>query len=344
MKTLKTIILGLFLSISTVKSIYSQSNKEDKNADYIALQGTTVFPEGIITLPNNDILVGGFGDGSIQRIDKNNRVSYFNQPGENGMVIAVGFHLDTKNNRLWVANFNFKTESGNPGSQFKVFDYVTGKLLKTIPENFIEGAFFNEVAMDATGEVYVSNTFGPNLWSTSYESDDVSVFVSNDLLKNPSPDQPFGLNGLAISPDNKYLIASVMNRTIKGGGTLVRIVLSSKEVSTIEIKEDEAKKSFSGSDGMFFYKGQLLMVNVFSKAGAIFTAEFNKDYSEARLKIRNRYQNVYDRPTASTIRDGRLYTVNSQLNHIIDDKDGKINTPPVLPFKVVSVPLKELLK
>ena len=134
-----------------------------------------------------------------------------------------------------------------------------------------------------------------------------------------------------------------MNRTIKGGGTLIRINLSNKEVSPIKLKNEKAIRSFSGSDGMFFHNGQLFMVNVYSSAGAIFTAELNKDYSEATLEIRDIFQNVYDRPTASAIRKGRLYTVNSQLNHIIDDKDGKLNTPPALPFKVVSVPLNKLL-
>jgi hypothetical protein len=337
------IIAGLLLSILCVNVVYSQSNNANKT-ETIALQGNQVFPEGIITLPNNDLLVGGFGDGSIQKIDSKNNVSYFSKPGENGMVIAVGFALDKKNNRLWVANFNFKTESGKPGSQFKVFDYTTGKLLKTIPEKFIEGAFFNEVILDERGNAYVSNTFGPSLYNATFESTDATVFVTNDLLKNPSPDQPFGLNGLTTTPDKKYLIASVMNRTIKGGGTLVRINIATKEVTPIKLKDDEATKSFSGSDGMFFYNGQLMMVNVYSSAGAIFSAKFNKDYSAASLTIRDKFQSVYDRPTASAIRDGKLYTVNSQLNHIIDDKDGKINTAAVLPFKVVSVPLAELLK
>lgn len=311
--------------------------------EIIALKGTSVFPEAIITLPDNGLLVGGFGDGSIQRIDSKNNVSFFNKPGENGMVKAVGFHLDEKHNRLWVANFNFATESGNPGSQFKVFDFSNGKLLKTIPEKFIEGAFFNEVIMDDKDRVYVSNTFGPNLYVATFESTNADVFVTNDLLKNPSPDQPFGLNGLTITPDNKYLIASVMNRTIKGGGTLVKVDIATKEVTQVKLKDDKATKSFSGSDGMFFYNGQLFMVNVFSSAGAIFTAKFSHDYSEATLIIRDKFQSVYDRPTASTIRNGKLYTVNSQLNHIIDDKDGKINTPPVLPFKIVGAPLAELL-
>ncbi len=341
---MKNVILtaGLLLATLSIKGVFAQSNNQN-TTETIALQGTQLFPEGIITLPNNDILVGGFGDGSIQKIDKQNKLSYFSKTGENGMVIAVGFALDTKNNRLWVANFNFKTASGNPGSNFKVFDYTSGKLLKTIPERFIEGAFFNEVTLDEKGNAYVSNTFGPNLYTANFESIEPSIFVTNEILKNPSPDQPFGLNGLTITPDKKYLVASVMNRTIKGGGTLVRVNLATKEVSPIQLNDDLATKAFSGSDGMFFDKGQLFMVNVFSASGAIFTAKFNPDYSKATLTIRDKFQSVYDRPTASAIRNGRLYTVNSQLNHIIDDKDGKINTPPVLPFKVVSVPLAGLL-
>ena len=219
MKNIKLKIAGLLLLLLSFNGISGQNMAEDKNIEHIALKGNSVFPEGIITLPNNDILVGGFGDGSIQRIGKDNKVSFFSEPGQNGMVIAVGFHLDPKNKRLWVANFNFKTESGNPGSQFKVFDYTTGKLLKTIPEKFIEGAFFNEVTMDDEGKIYVSDTFGPQIWSTSFESADAKAFVTNDLLKNP--EQPFGLNGLTITPDKKFLIASVMNRTIKGGGRLI---------------------------------------------------------------------------------------------------------------------------
>ncbi len=334
---------GLLLTLLSTYSVSAQVNNANK-VETVALQGTQLFPEGIITLPNNDLLVGGFGDGSIQKIDANNKVSYFSKSGENGLVIAVGFALDKKNNRLWVANFNFKTESGKPGSNFKVFDYTSGKLLKTIPERFIEGAFFNEVTLDAKGNAYVSNTFGPNLYIANFESTEPQIFVTNELLKNPAADQPFGLNGLTITPDNKYLIASVMNRTIKGGGRLVRVNLTTKEVNNIELKDDEATKAFSGSDGMFFNKGQLFMVNVYSASGALFTSTFNKDYNKATLTIRNKFQTAYDRPTASAIRNGKLYTVNSQLNHIIDDKDGKLNTPPTLPFTIVAVPLAELLK
>ncbi|OYQ47387.1 hypothetical protein [Flavobacterium aurantiibacter] len=339
MKT-QNFIATILFAVASITAVAQQN----KAVSTISLKGDKLFPEGIHTLPNGDLLVGGFGDGSIQRIDNKDQISYFSAPGQNGLVIAVGMAVDEKNNRLWVANFNFKTASGNPGSNFKVFDLKSGKLLKTIPENFIDGAFFNEVTLDPAGNAYVSDTFGPNIWKTSFADSKPEVFVSDPLLKNPAPDQPFGLNGLTITPDSKYLIASVMNRTIKGGGTLVRIDLKSKKITPIKLSDNTAKLGFSGSDGMFFHKGKLLMVNVYSQAGAIFSAAFNADYSEATLKIHDAFQKAYDRPTASAIRNGKLYTVNSQLNHIIDDKDGQLNTPPSLPFQIVGVPLNEVLK
>ena len=86
------------------------------------------------------------------------------------------------------------------------------------------------------------------------------------------------------------------------------------------------------------------MVNVYSSAGAIFSARFNSGFDEATLTIHKRFQSAYDRPTASAIRNKIMYTVNSQLNHIIDDKDGQLNTAPSLPFTIVGVPLSELTR
>lgn len=333
----------MVLVIAMALTFFTQAGYAQNNEiEYINLKGDALFPEGIHALPNGDLLVGGFGDGSIQRINSKKEISYFSKPGENGLTIAVGMAVDEKNNRLWVANFNFKTATGHPGSNLKVFELSTGKLLKTISENYEDGVFFNEVAIDPKGRVYVTDTFGPKIYTATFASTSAEVFVENDLLSNPAPDQPFDLNGLAITPDHRYLIASVMDRLDAGDGKLVRIDLKTKQVSAIALKGTDAVKAFAGSDGMFFYNKTLYMVNVYSKAGAIVTATFSADYSVATLSLHLTHNAIYDRPTASAILNGRLYTVNSQLNHIIDDADGKLNTPPTLPFKVVSLPLSEL--
>jgi len=331
----------VILTVAVAASAFAQKAND---VEYVSLKGDAVFPEGIHALPNGQLLVGGFGDGSIQQIDKEGNVSYFSAPGENGMVIAVGMAIDESRNRLWVANFNFNTGDGTPGSQIKVFDLNTKEVVKTIPEDFIKGSFFNEVAIDKKGNIYISDTFNPQIWTAKADLSGVEVLVNNDLLSNPAPDQPFDLNGLAITPNNKYLIASVMDRLDAGDGKLVKINLDSKEVSPIALSGEKAVKGFAGSDGMFFAKGQLFMVNVYSAAGAIITADFNKDYSSAALTVRDAYQDVYDRPTASAISGGKLWTVNSQLDHIIDDANGAKGTPHQTPFEIVGVPVAELLK
>jgi hypothetical protein len=347
-------ILSLFKSILVsltfaVIIISCDDNNEDisptENAPtFIDLIGENVYPEGILTRENGDIFVGGFGDGSIQLIENGIDVRLFNPSGENGMVIAVGMAIDERTNRLWVANFNFDTGEGIPGSQMKVFNVNTGELVATIPEDFIPGVFFNEVAINDNGDVFISDTFNPQIWKANADLSGVEVLVNDDLLSNPAPDQPFDLNGLAITPDNQYLIASVMDRLDAGDGKLVRINLNDSTVSPVVLNGDAAVNAFAGSDGMFFHNDQLFMVNVFSSAGAIITADFNGDFSSAELVIRDRFQEVYNRPTASDVRDGRLWTVNSQLDHIIDDNNGAVGTEPQRPFQVVNVSLNDLLE
>jgi hypothetical protein len=308
---------------------------------YIDLLGDSLFPEGILALPDGRLLVGGFGDGSLQFVDPNGNTSntYLSAPGENGMVIAVGFAHDASTNLLWVSNFNFNTSAGVPGSQLKVFNLSSSDLVATIPPDFINGAFFNEVAITDDGIVYVSDTFNPTIWFAPNMTS-VEKFVTNDSLKNPV--QPFGLNGLTISPDGQYLIASVMDRLDAGDGRLVRITLSSRAVLDIELQSSgetpTAFANFAGSDGMRFIDGSLYMVNVYSPAGAIYKAEFSDDYSVATLTILEAYQSVYNRPTASALVKNTYWTVQSQLDHIIDDENGALGTPPEIPFQIVGVP------
>ncbi len=104
----------------------------------------------------------------------------------------------------------------------------------------------------------------------------------------------------------------------------------------------DAVPAFGGSDGMFFENGTLIMVNVTPPA-SIMTADFNEDYSRAEMVSRDAFESVYRRPTSSALRDGRLWTVNSQLDHIINDENGALGTPPDLPFELVHVPLDGLL-
>lgn len=343
-----------FTKFAVTTILLNGSTFAQDNVKYVSLMGDSLFPEGILPLPDGRILVSGFGDGSLQFVtppssssnNTTNSTTYLSRPGENGMVIAVGFAYDESTDLLWVSNFNFNTSAGVPGSQLKVFNLTSSELVATIPEEFIDGAFFNEVSLTDDGSVYVSDTFAPTIWVAPNTSA-VEVFVSNDLLKNPV--QPFGLNGLSVSPDGKYLIASVMDRLDAGDGRLVRVTLNTKEVFDIELQNSsndtsDAVAGFAGSDGMFFYEGTLYMVNVFSSAGAIYQATFSDDYSVAALTILDAFHEVYNHPTASRLVGNTFWTVQSQNDHIIDNENGALGTPPELPFQIVGVPFDDLLE
>lgn len=336
--------VGLFAGCSQVQDVLDDLLKGDSPSvpppAYLDLPGSDLFPEGIVTAANGDIFVTGFGNGSVLRIIDGKEVEFFKRPGEDGLSSAVGLAIDEVRRRLWVANFFFDGFS----SDLKVFDLDDGTLLATLT-NEIGGisSFFNELAIDAEGNVYISDTSTPSIWVAKADLSAVELLVVDDLLENPDPNRQFGLNGLALTPDGNYLIASVMDRISPGGGRLVRVSLHDPVVSDITLNGLlKTINTFGGSDGMFFEQGQLFMVNV-TPPTSIMTARFNQDFTEAELVARDTFEPVYNRPTASAIRDGRLWTVNSQLDHIIDDGNGALNTPPELPFQLVNVSLKKTL-
>jgi hypothetical protein len=354
----------------------AETSSTESTAEYVYLLGNSTFPEGIMDLPDGRFMVGGFGDGSLQLVNlaATPPVTYFSAPGENGMVIAVGFVYDESRDWLWVANFNFDTGDSMPGSNLKIFSLSTGTVVATLPsEEFVPGAFYNELTLAVDGTVYITDTFNPSIYRGSPDNlTAVELLVTDPLLRNPAEGQPIRLNGLALSPDGKYLIASVMDRLDAGDGRLVRISVADKTVTNVtlmasSIDTPAAVDACAGSDGMFFMSPSdvpdgsdrtLLMVNVYSPAGAIISGNFSDDYSTATLTIRDHPMevaafgiqqsraganiSVYNRPTASAILDGMLWTVNSQLDHIIDDANGAINTPHDVPFQIVGVPLSTL--
>ncbi len=303
----------------------------------LALPGEALYPEGIVALENGDMFITGFGNGSILKV-AGGEVESFKEPGEDGLSSAVGLAADETRSRLWVANFSFDGFT----SDLKVYDLISGEPLASLADPDDSPHFFNEIAIADDGRVYVSDTAAPVIWTAAPELQGVEVFVQDDLLMNPDPERAFGLNGLALTPGGDYLIASVMDRINQGGGRLVRVDLETKEVTDVELSGD-AVETFGGSDGMFFHGDSLLMVNVTPPASVV-SAVFAEDYSSTELTSHDAFEEVYNRPTSSAVLDGRLWTVNSQLDHIIDDENGALNTPPELPFELVGVPVAALLE
>ena len=116
----------------------------------------------------------------------------------------------------------------------------------------------------------------------------------------------------------------------------MRVDIDTGEVLDIALSGDV--ETFGGSDGMFFEPGggRLVMVNV-TPPTFLVTASFSPDYTSATLTSQAYADPQLDRPSATALRGDRLWVVNSQLDHVVDDGNGAFGTDPDLPFQLVGV-------
>ena len=334
-----------FLTIALTLASCAAANKDPVTSNdgpivepiktvFIDLPDGMMFPEGIAEGSEGSLYVSVFGSNAILQIDSGGSVNVFKQPGENGLMGPVGLVADLQRNRLWVASVNGETFM----SKLFVFDLNTGATLATHEGPPAQGPhFFNEVVLASDGRVYLTDTLQPRIWTAGPElTDPLSVVIEDPRLTNPNPERPLGLNGFAFTPDGRYLIASVMDRITQGGGRLLRLDPASGELDPIEIDGDI--DSFGGPDGMFFepQNDRLVMVNA-TPPSSIVSASFNGDFTRATLTDHAYADSVANRPSSSALSGERLWIVNSQLDHVIDDGNGAVGTPPDLPFQIVGV-------
>jgi sugar lactone lactonase YvrE len=111
-----------------------------------------------------------------------------------------------------------------------VADFANGRLLRYAGSGLLTpyaicggagvGCGLNAIAFDASGNVYVSDSFGGNIFKLAPSSGTVTMFYSNPLLTpgvNGFP--PFGANGLAFdtSGANLYIANTATDQVLKLG-------------------------------------------------------------------------------------------------------------------------------
>lgn len=315
----------------TTKSSTMQSSAAD-SIKSIALMGQALFPESCNINPTNgDLYVGSSADGSIQKITQSGDTSWFNAPGANGMKAASGMVVDAANNHLWVLNMDHSNPKIGSGS-VNIFDLNTKALIKSIalPK---DGASHspNDIVLDKDGNAYFTDSFSPIVWMVKKDMSGVEKLVEDkQFTLDPTS---YNLNGIAFTPDGKYLIASVANVAGKlngGDGMLFRIDPSTKEIVKINFKGN------GGGDGIGFGPdGALYMAMMRTGLSKV---TFTNDYKDAAATMVSNADDVraaiVDAPTTARVYNNNLYVVNSQFNH----QEGQ----PMKPFNLVVIPLSKL--
>ena len=218
--------------------------------------------------------------------------------------------------RLWVA--------GGRTGIISVIDTASGKELKRFEVPTKGKSLINDVAI-VGGSAYVTDTLVPTLWRIPVKGNDLGAleawieFAGSPLQYETGPN----LNGIAATPDGRYLIVVQMNK-----GLLFRIGVNDKRITQI----DTGGEALNTGDGLLLDGTTLYLVRQGEQE--VVTLALSDDYSRATVRNRFRDPAIMWPATAAKAGD-RLLVVSTQFNQ---RQSGKAQTP----FTVVGIPLATL--
>jgi sugar lactone lactonase YvrE len=178
----------------------------------IALPGARAFPESITSTLDGTLFVGRLGDGGIVHANpRTGEVALFVAPGAAGSRSITGVLADDASRTLWACSNDLSELGGassgrDHGSALKGFDLRTGAAKRSVP---LPGphAFCNDIAVDASGAVYVTDSAGPNVLRLSARASTFEIFASSPQFLPPQAGSA-GLDGIAFGGDSNLYVTT----------------------------------------------------------------------------------------------------------------------------------------
>src|SRR6266571_4272885 len=172
--------LKFWLSVPIVLSVakgidgrpYATVKAATQKVESISVLGTKAFPESITSTSDGALFVGRLGDGGIVRVKPRSAESaVFVRPGASGSRSILGVFADEASSTLWACSNDLSALGGpatgsDTGSALKGFDLKTGvgKRSVSLPSSH---AFCNDITVDATGAVYITDSAHPTILKLS---------------------------------------------------------------------------------------------------------------------------------------------------------------------------------
>lgn len=230
-----------------------------------------------------------------------------------------GVKVDEVRRRLWVCASEIQRMWGG----LLVFDVDTGAQLGSF--ELSRAGICNDVALDAAGVAYVTDSFQPVIYRVDLQAGSVGEFVRDPQMA--APQGAMGLNGIVVTPDDRFVIGgfstpSKLFIVPRAGGEVREISLSGDPFAV------PGDFQFAGADGIVFVGDALYVINNGGVQQVTFTAE---DYAAGVVK--NRAVREPGLSTA-TVAGGELYVIKSEVVRMMH-----LRQAPDLPFKIYRVPL-----
>ncbi|WP_238788504.1 MULTISPECIES: SMP-30/gluconolactonase/LRE family protein [Serratia] len=284
------------------------------------------YPEGIAWNPRaGAFLVSSLRGGQLGLVYPDGRYRRFSIG--KGLITTSGMLVDAERNRVLVCNEDVGVSlSSVPGTRNRVaqvleFNLDTGALQQTYDLSSLSRGptLANDLALDAQGNIYVTDSFQPQIYKVDRATRQVSILVrSARLMPADAPaaaqgTQPY-LNGIVSHPDG-YLIAADYTR-----GLLWKVTLDSAPA----ISEIRLPQRLKGPDGLRLKNAhELVIVQSFpgaegSMSGDVTLLSSNDGWASAYITAVATPPEL-DGPTGAALRDGEVWVVNSRYPRLFAD-------------------------
>jgi sugar lactone lactonase YvrE len=233
------------------------------------------------------------------------------------LVSTVGLLVDDARNTLWVTNSDPGAgDRTNVATQAKLagvaaYDATTGERRAYYDLGSLKpGAHFaNDVALDAKGNLYVTDSFAPIIFRIGADGK-TAIFVDNPIFNEGDG---FKLNGIAWHKDG-YLLVGKYN-----SGELFRVDLADPS----HIDKVHLPETLKGIDGFHLVDSRHLVV--VQNLGADRALELISTDGWKTAKIQRQMKSEMSMPSSATQVGKDIYVLDSRIDTLFDPKAEKVS-------------------
>jgi sugar lactone lactonase YvrE len=298
----------------------AQESVERFNKSFIAytIPEKDLLPESVAyDITDQSFYIGSTRKGKIVKRTKDGIYQDFVTSQQDGLHMIIGMKIDPVQRHLWVCSSGGSNligytrddkKEGRPSGIFK-YDLTNGKLIKKYwIDTPGEVHFFNDIVLDASGNLYATHMFAkPVLYTIQKDEDQLRVVTDLSEISYP--------NGITISDDNTYLFIA----SSKG---IVRIHTKTAKKEILQCPEDIITSGKGSIDGIYFYKNTLIGIQPEENSVRKFILNTTQNTITKSILIEANHPMMNNPTTGVLVENQFYYIANAQFGSF--NKDGSL--------------------
>jgi sugar lactone lactonase YvrE len=267
------------------------------------------YPEGVAwDETGKHFFVGSVKTGTIATVNEAGVFKPFYE--DSTLKSSFGMKVDPKKNKLWICTGDPTYSKYKDSTTHKKMIRLIALDLKTASKTddidlsaVIPGKHFaNDLAIDATGTVYITDSYSPVIYRVA--GGKPSVLAQTPLFAGTD----VGLNGIVWHKEGYLLVVN------SSQGQLYKIDLS----NPANITKVQQPAFFPGGDGLLWdEQGNLVLVQN-EGSHKIFRLRSANNWQSCELVAATSFEDRFSQPSTATLKGNTVFVLNSKLNELTD--------------------------